>query len=244
MIDYTKSYTGAQKSVDLGLRSYMLKVYNYMAIALTITGFMAYLVASVQPVTALFFVLAPNGVPIAMTGLGTISMFAPLGLVMYFSFGFASHSLEKSKTLFWIYAGLMGISLASIAMQYTGASVARTFFVTAATFGATSIYGYTTQRDLTSFGSFLMMGLFGLIIASIVNIFLQSSAVYLVSSLVGVAIFTGLIAYDTQKIKSLYYSVGGGVFGEKMALNAAFSLYLDVINLFIYLLRFLGTRKE
>jgi len=244
MMDYTKSYTGAQKSVDLGLRSYMLKVYNYMAIALTITGLMAYLVANVSPVTQMFFLVTPSGMIRGMTALGTVAIFAPMFLAFYFSFGLASHSIDKSRTLFWIYAGLMGISIAAISMQYTGESVARTFFVTAATFGATSIYGYTTKRDLTTFSSFLTMGVFGLIIASLVNIFFQSPAIYLATSLLGVAIFIGLIAYDTQKIKSLYYSVGGGLLGEKMAISAAFSLYLDVINLFIYLLRFMGNRKD
>ncbi len=244
MIDYTKSYSSAQKSVDVGLRSYMLKVYNYMTIALVITGLVAYVVANVAPVTSLFFVTSPSGMLLSNTGLGTITMFAPIAVGLYFIMGFGSHSIQKARTLFWIYAVLVGVSMAQVGLIYTGESLAKTFFITAATFGATSIYGYTTSRDLTSFGSFLVMGLLGLIIAGVVNIFMQSAALDFVLSILGVGIFIGLIAWDTQKIKSLYYSVGGGVIGEKMAISAAFNLYLDVINLFVYLLRFLGNRRN
>jgi FtsH-binding integral membrane protein len=158
--------------------------------------------------------------------------------------GFGKMSLETTKVLFWLYAGLTGAALASLGLIYTGESIARTFFICASVFGGMSLYGYTTHRDLTSMGSFLIMGLLGLIVASLVNIFLQSSAIYFATSLIGVAIFMGLIAWDTQKIKSMYFAYGGGELGQKMSIMAAFTLYLDFINLFLYLLRFFGNRKN
>jgi FtsH-binding integral membrane protein len=152
--------------------------------------------------------------------------------------------VSKSKILLWVYAVLTGMSLSMLGFVYSGASIARTFLITSSVFGAMSIYGYTTKKDLTSFGSFLFMGMIGLLIASLVNIFIQSSALYFSTSIIGVLIFTGLIAWNVQRIKSMYFIGGGGEMGKRLAIVGAFSLYLDFINLFLYMLRFLGTRKE
>ena len=172
-----------------------------------------------------------------------VVMLAPLGIVFYMSFGIRKMSAAKAQTTFWIFAGLMGASLASIFLVYTGASITRVFFITAGTFGAMSIYGYTTKRDLTKFGSFLMMGLIGIIIASLVNIFLKSSMMYFIISILGVLIFVGLTAYDTQKIKNMYVSSDSGEVIGKKAVMGALTLYLDFINLFIMLLRLFGQRR-
>jgi FtsH-binding integral membrane protein len=235
MIDYTKTFTVSKnKSFDQGLRNYMLKVYNYMALALLLTGITAIATISFPPLATLMF----------QTGFGTIIMFAPLGIALYFFMGFAKMSLQTAKVLFWVYAALTGMSLAYLGMIYTGESIARTFFICASVFGAMSLYGYNTNKDLTSMGSFLVMGLIGIILASIVNLFLKSSALYFASSLIGVAVFMGLIAWDTQKIKSMYYMAGNDELGQKVSIMAAFNLYLDFINLFLYLIRFLGNRKD
>lgn len=244
MIDYTRTLTAAQKTHDAGLREYLLKVYNYMALALVLTGAVAFATISFPPLTNLLFQISPNGQLLGNTGFGTLVMLAPLGIALYFFMGFGKMSLETTKILFWLYAGLTGAALASLGLIYTGESIARTFFICASVFGGMSLYGYTTNRDLTSMGSFFIMGLLGLIVASLVNIFLQSSAIYFATSLIGVAIFMGLIAWDTQKIKSMYFAYGGGELGQKMSIMAAFTLYLDFINLFLYLLRFFGNRRN
>jgi len=244
MIDYTRTFTAAQKTHDAGLRAYLLKVYNYMALALVLTGAVAYGTISFPPLTNLLFQVSPNGQLLGNTGFGTLVMIAPLGIALYFFMGFGKMSLETTKILFWVYAGLTGASLASLGLVYTGESIARTFFICASVFGGMSLYGYTTNKDLTSMGSFFIMGLLGLIVASLVNIFLQSSAIYFATSLIGIAIFMGLIAWDTQKIKSMYFAYGGGELGQKMSIMAAFVLYLDFINLFLYLLRFFGNRRN
>jgi FtsH-binding integral membrane protein len=168
---------------------------------------------------------------------------APLGIVMYMSFGIRNMSASRAQTMFWIFAFLMGLSLSTIFITYTGASIARVFFITASTFGAMSIYGYTTKRDLTGFGSFLFMGLIGIIIASIVNIFMQSPALYYGISILGVLIFVGLTAYDTQKIKNMYMVYDSAEVAAKKAIMGALTLYLDFINLFIMLLRLFGQRR-
>jgi len=172
-----------------------------------------------------------------------VVMLAPLGIVFYMSFGINKMSAAKAQTVFWVFAALMGLSLSWILLVYTGVSVARVFFITSATFGAMSIYGYTTKRDLTKLGSFLMMGLVGIIIASLVNIFLKSSMMYFVISILGVLIFVGLTAYDTQKIKNMYQSSDTGELMGKKAVMGALTLYLDFINLFIMLLRLFGQRR-
>ncbi|MCX4080420.1 MAG: Bax inhibitor-1/YccA family protein [Rickettsia aeschlimannii] len=236
MIDYTKTLTTASKNktFDEGLRKYMLKVYNYMALALLLTGVAAVTTISVEPIYNLMF----------QTGFGTIIMFAPLGIALYFFMGFGRMNLQTTQILFWVYAGLIGMSLAYLALIYTGASIARTFFICSSVFGAMSLYGYSTSRDLTSMGSFFAMGLIGLIIASLVNLFLKSSALSFATSLIGIVIFMGLIAWDTQKIKSMYYTAGNDEVGQKLSIMAAFTLYLDFINLFLYLMRFLGNRRD
>ncbi len=244
MANYAKSFTASAKGYDEGLRAYMLKIYNYMASALVITGVFAYATLSFEPLTNLMFQISPSGMFMGSTGFGTLMMFAPLGIAMYFFMGFGTMKLETARTLFWIYSAVIGMSLSSLSFMYTGESIARTFFICAAVFGATSIYGYTTKKDLTSMGSFMIMGLWGLIIVSLVNMFLASPAIYWATSLIGVVIFIGLIAWDTQKLKSIYYASGGGEFAQKMAVVGAFNLYMDFINLFLYLLRFVGNRRD
>jgi uncharacterized protein len=228
---------------DEGLRAYMLGVYNYMASALALTGLVAYVTANTPALLNLFYATNAEG-QMGFTLLGWVMVFAPLVLVMIFTFKINSMSYGAAKALFWAFAVAMGLSLANIFLLYTGASIARTFFITAATFGAMSLYGYTTKRDLTGWGSFLIMGLLGLIIASIVNIFLQSTALHWTISVVGVGLFVGLTAYDTQRIKATYYAVAGNAeMMAKSALMGALNLYMDFINLFIMLLRFFGERR-
>ena len=232
--------------IDEGLRAYMLKVYNYMASGILITGFVSLILFKMSVVTNV------DGSIAGLTNLGNalynsalmwVVMLAPLGVVFYMSFGIKKMSASKAQTTFWIFAALMGASLSSIFLIYTGASITRVFFITAGTFGAMSIYGYTTKRDLTKLGSFLMMGLFGIIIASIVNMFMKSSMMYYVISILGVLIFVGLTAYDTQKIKNMYLVSDSGEILGKKAVMGALTLYLDFINLFIMLLRLFGQRR-
>ena len=224
-MEINKSKTTIQSSlsdaiIDQGLRSYMLKVYNYMASGVLLTGFIALLLFKMAVVSG------PNGEIIGLTSLGNtiynsgfawVLMLAPLGVVFYMSFGIAKMSTAKAQTVFWIFAGLMGASLSSIFLAYTGTSITRVFFITSGTFGAMSIYGYTTKKDLTKLGSFLFMGLIGIIIASLVNLFLKSSMMYFVISIIGVLVFVGLTAYDTQKIKNMYLaSDSGEMIGKKL----------------------------
>ena len=228
-------------AIDAGLRAYMLRVYNYMLLGLALTGGTAYLTAT-TPLGAAFYNIQ-NGYIVGMSPLGWIALFAPLAMVFFLGFRIAHMSLAAAQTTFWVYAGLMGISLTPILFMYTGASVAQVFFITAATFGAMSLYGYTTGRDLSSFGSFLFMGLIGLLIASLVNMFLQSSMMQWVISVIGVLIFTGLTAYDTQRIKESYYVGDDGTLAGKKAVMGALSLYLDFVNLFLMLIRLMGDRR-
>lgn len=244
MIDYTKVFAGARTSYDEGLRSYMLKIYNYMALALVITGIAAFATLNFEPLTRLMFQVTNNGAIAGVSGFGKLLMFAPLAMSIFFAMGINRMSTDSAKVFLWIYAGVLGMSLSSIGLIYTSESIARTFFICAATFGATSIYGYTTKKDLTSMGSFMLMGLMGIVIASVVNMFIGSSAVNFATSLLGIVIFTGLIAWDTQKLKAIYYTSGGGEMGQKMAVVGAFNLYLDFINLFLSMLRFFGNRRD
>ena len=250
-MEYNKQNTEVRSSVvdhviDQGLRSYMLKVYNYMASGVFLTGIVALILFKLSVVSG------PNGEIMGLTNIGNaiynsalmwVLMLAPLGIVFYMSFGIRKMSASKAQTTFWVFAALMGASLASIFLVYTGASITRVFFITAGTFGAMSIYGYTTKRDLTKLGSFLMMGLIGIIIASIVNIFMKSSMMYFVISIIGVLIFVGLTAYDTQKIKNMYLASDDSEISGKKAVMGALTLYLDFINLFIMLLRLFGQRR-
>ncbi len=250
-MEFNKQTSTTQSSVssaiiDQGLRSYMLKVYNYMASGVLLTGVVALVLFQLAVITG------PGGEIIGLTNLGNaiynsalmwVLMLAPLGVVLYMSFGIKNMSSSKAQTTFWIFASLMGASLSSIFLVYTGTSITRVFFITAGTFGAMSIYGYTTKRDLTKLGSFLMMGLIGIIIASIVNIFLKSSMMYFVISIIGVLVFVGLTAYDTQKIKNMYLASDNNEMIGKKAVMGALTLYLDFINLFIMLLRLFGQRR-
>ncbi len=226
--------TTAREVVDQGLRSYMLKIYNYMALGLAITGLTAMMVSSSPQLMAALF-----GTPLMW-----VVMFAPLGVALFLQFRLAHLSAGTAQTMFWIYAGLMGVSLSSIFIMYTGTSIARVFFITAATFSGMSLYGYTTKRDLSSFGSFLFMGLIGVILASVVNIFVKSSMMQFIVSILSVIIFTGLTAYDTQRLKELYYSGDTYEVGIKKAILGALMLYLDFINLFLSLMRLIGDRRE
>jgi FtsH-binding integral membrane protein len=230
-------------AVDAGLRAHMLRVYNYMVGALALTGVVAYGVANTPALLNLFYQVNANGA-LSPTILGWVVMLAPIGLVLLLSFRIMQMSQAAAQATFWGYAALVGASLASILIAYTGASVAMTFFVTAGTFGAMSLWGYTTKRDLTGFGSFLFMGLIGIILASLANFFFKSPVMDFVISVLGVLIFTGLTAWDTQKIKNTYYAVGGDTaVAGKAAIMGALALYLDFLNIFLFLLRFMGNRR-
>ncbi len=219
---------------DAGLRSYMLSVYNYMASGVLLTGLVALLFARSGMAAQLFL---NGGI------LKWVVMLGPIGLVMWLSFGINRLSEGSAKAIYWTYAVLMGLSLATIFLVYTGASIATTFFASAAAFGGLSLYGYTTKKDLSGFGTFLIMGVVGLIVASVINIFMQSNAMNFVISLLGVLLFAGLTAYDTQKIKSMYFVSGGTDYVGKTVVMGALTLYLDFINLFMFLLRFMGDRR-
>lgn len=234
----TRSSTG----YDKGLKQYFLKIYSLMSGALIITAISAFSVLAIPTLTAMMYQVTPYGQIIGMTGIGWLISFTPLGIALFFAFGMHKIEAQTAQMLFWVYAMLMGMSLSSLGLIYTGASLVKTFFVCAATFGGMSIYGYTTKKDLTSMGSFLYMGLMGLIIASLVNLFMQSPAMEFALSFIGVIIFTGLIAYDTQKLKNLYFN--GADNSGKVGIIGALTLYLDFINLFIYLLRFMGQRRD
>ena len=235
-----QTFAQAKTIVDEGLRSYMLKVYNFMAGGLAVTGLAAWIVANTS-LRDIFFNITPQGID--LSGFGWLALLAPL--VMVFAFGWVVNSgtSKQVQLLFWSYAAVMGIGLTPVFWIYTGSSLVRVFLITAGTFGALSIYGYTTKRDLSGMGSFLYMGLFGLIIATIVNIFLKSSGLDWALSFIGVAIFSGLTAFDSQKIRLLYNATDHDEIVSKKALSGALSLYLDFINLFLYLLRFMGDRR-
>ena len=238
--------SASEAIIDQGLRAYMLKVYNYMGSGVLLTGVIALMFFKMAVVTSdggEIIGLTNFGNSIYNSGLKWVIMLAPLAVVFYMSFGIAKMSAAKAQTTFWVFAALMGASLSSIFLMYTGASITRVFFITAGTFGAMSIYGYTTKKDLTKLGSFLMMGLFGIIIASVVNIFMKSTMMYFVISILGVLIFVGLTAYDTQKIKNMYMASDSGELMGKKAVMGALTLYLDFINLFIMLLRLFGQRR-
>jgi FtsH-binding integral membrane protein len=224
---------GARVDIDVGLRDYMLRIYNYMASGLALTGIVAYFFAS----SGLYRELA-------QTPLIYVVILAPFGFVLALSYGINRMQASTAQALFWLFSGVMGLSLASIFLVYTGASIARVFFITAGTFAAMSIYGYTTQRDLSGMGSFLMMGLIGIIIASVVNMFLASSALQFAISVIGVVVFVGLTAWDTQRIKEMYWEGDTAVIAGKKAIMGALSLYLDFINLFMILMQLMGNRRD
>ena len=220
--------------VDEGLRRHMLRVYNYMGLGLVVTGLVAYAVGTTP---ALY-------VPIFSTPLKWVVMLAPLAFVLFFSFRMQSMSAAGAQGMFWAFCAVMGLSMASIFLVFTGTSIARTFFIASAMFGTTSLYGYTTKRDLSQFGSFLIMGLIGVLIASLVNIFLASSMLQFVVSIVGILVFVGLTAWDTQSIKERYAENFDAQSQQKLAVFGAFSLYLNFINIFQLLLNFTGQRED
>ena len=219
-------------SLDAGLRAYMLSIYNYMAVGLGLTGVVAYLAVA----TGFYQRIA--GTPLIY-----VVMLAPIAAVLFLTFRIDRMSFGPAQAVFWGYAAVMGLSLAGILLVYTGTSVARVFFISAGTFATMSAYGYSTKRDLSRFGSFLMMGVIGIVLASLVNIFLASGALQFAISVVGVLLFTGLTAYDTQRIKEVYTSGAAGGDLAKTALMGALTLYLDFINLFVMLLQLTGDRR-
>jgi uncharacterized protein len=231
-----------QAAFDVGLRAHMVRVYNYMASGLALSGIVAFAVFNFGEVASLFFQVE-RGYVVGMNMLGWVAIFAPLGLLLMVSFRAQSMSVGAVQAVYWAVTALMGVSLSLLLFRYTGASVARTFFVTAAAFGALSLYGYTTKRDLTAMGKFLFMGLIGLILAGLVNMIWPSGTMSFIISAAGVLIFSGLIAYDTQKIKEQYAGAWGTDTAEKVAIFGALSLYLDFVNLFQFLMMFLGQRR-
>ena len=242
----------AVSAIDEGLRAHMLRVYNYMAIGLGITGVLAYLTYTLATTTDPSQAVATMGNGVLLTSLGAtiyggifmwVLILAPLAMVFFLSFRINSLSVGTAQAMFWLYAALLGVSLSSIFVVYTAQSITQVFFISAATFGAMSLYGYTTKRDLTQFGSFLIMGLIGVIIAMVVNIFLQSSALGFAISVIGVLIFVGLTAYDTQKIKTMYSANDDGTVSGRKAIMGALALYLDFLNIFLFMLQLFGDRR-
>ena len=221
---------------DVGLRSYMLSVYNYMASGVLLTGIVALLFAPY----AAQVLMSPNG---GMSALGWIVTLSPLAIVFAMSFGANRMQTGTLQMLFWAFAALMGLSMSTLFLAFTGVSIAQTFFATAAAFLGLSLYGYTTKRDLSVFGTFLIMGVVGILVAMLINMFLQSSAMALAISAIGVLLFAGLTAYDTQRIKSMYLYVQGTEMAGKTVILGALTLYLDFINMFQFLLAFMGDRR-
>jgi FtsH-binding integral membrane protein len=227
---------------DAGLRSYMLSVYNYMASGVLLTGIVAMLFANSSLINLIATV---NGAgQVQPTGLFYIALFAPLAIVFALSFGINRISATTAQALFWAYAALIGVQMSSLFLVYTGVSIAQTFFATAAAFLGLSLWGYTTKRDLSGIGTFLIMGVVGIFVALLINMFLHSPGLNLTISAIGVLVFAGLTVYDSQKIKSIYFVVAGN--GEAMAKSAvigALNLYLDFLNMFLFMLRFMGNRR-
>lgn len=249
MSDYNRGYARtvpadrADMSVDAGLRSFMLGVYNKVALGLLLSAGLAFLTGSFPPVRDLMFSVAANG-RVGYTPLGMIVAFAPLAVMLFGAFAMRNPTPRSAGILYWTIVSLIGAGLGVLTFVYTGASIFSTFLITAAAFGGLSLFGYTTKKDLTGFGSFLIIGLFGLIIASLVNIFLQNSAMNFIISVLGVFIFAGLIAYDTQRLKMSYYEMGGDQGAMSVATNyGALSLYINFINLFQFLLSIFGDRR-
>ena len=226
---------------DLDLRNYMLGIYNYMASGLALTGIVAWLIANTALINVFFSY--SNGY-VAPNMLVWISMFGSVGMVFYMSWRINTMSFSTLQTVFWTYAVLNGVWLSSIFMTYTSVSIVRVFFITASSFAALSMYGYTTKRNLDAWSSFLYMGLFGIIIGSLVNIFLQSSAMHWIMSVVGVLVFAGLTAYDTQKVRDMYFAGDSSEVAGKKSIMGALTLYLDFINMFIMLLQLFGQQSN
>ena len=247
---YSRSATAqtADMAVDAGLRAFMLGVYNKVALGLILSAALAFVTSSVSPISEMMFrtVVTPDGVQhfAGATGLGMIVAFSPLAVLLFSGFSLRNPTPAGTTMLYWTIVSLIGASLGWVVLAYTGASIALTFLITAASFGALSLVGYTTKKDLTGFGSFLIMGVFGLMIAMVVNMFLRSPAIYFIVNALGVLIFAGLIAYDTQRLKMTYYRLGGDQAALGVATNyGALTLYINFINLFQFLLSFMGGRR-
>ena len=237
---------GQAAAIDAGLRAYMIRVYNYMAAGVALTGVVAWFTYSQAVITnaaGKITGLTPFGQAIFSGPLTIVLFLGTLGIVFFMSFRINKLQASTALALFMFYAGLLGLMLSSVFLAYTGASITRTFFISAASFGALSLYGYSTQRDLSPIGSFLVMGLFGLILAMLVNMFLKSTGLDFAISAIGVLIFAGLTAWDTQRIKEMYDVSDDGTVAGRKAVMGALTLYLDFINLFLFLLRFMGDRR-
>jgi uncharacterized protein len=256
MSDFDRNYSALRggaaaraDTIDAGLRAHMIRVYNYMAGGVALTGIASWLTfqaaggEAIRAVGGQIVGLTPFGHALFGTPLMWLLFLAPLGLVFFLSFRISSLEASTARTLFFVYAGLLGISLATIFMAYTASSITRVFFISAASFGALSLWGYTTQRDLSAMGSFLIMGVFGIVIAMVVNMFLRSTGLDWAISIMGVGIFAGLTAFDTQKIKELYSAYDDGTVAGRKAVMGALTLYLDFINMFLFLLRLMGDRR-
>ncbi len=249
MSDFNRGFTSipagrADMAVDAGLRAFMLGVYNKVALGLVVSAALAYVTGSVPAVRDLMFTVTPDGRFGGYTILGLIVSFSPLVLLLGSRFIMKTQTASGTSALYWAVVACIGASLGVNVLVYTGASIATTFLVTAAAFGALSLAGYTTKKDLTGFGSFLIIGVVGLFIASVVNIFLHSAPMAFIVNVLGVLIFAGLIAYDTQRLKMTYYQMGGDRTSLAVATNyGALSLYIDFINLFQFLMNFLGSRR-
>jgi FtsH-binding integral membrane protein len=247
MSDFNRGYARpiagrADMAIDAGLRAFMLGVYNKVALGLVLSGALAW-ATSHAPVVNYLYMRTLDG-RMGMTPVGTMLMWAPLVVILGSSFIMRNVTPRSSGVLYWVMVSLIGASMGWILLAFTGASVAQTFFVTAAAFGGLSLYGYTTKKDLSGFGSFLIMGMIGLVLASVVNMFLHSGVLTFVVSALGVLIFSGLIAFNTQRLKMTYYQIGGDAAGMAVATNyGALNLYLDFINLFQFLLMFMGNRR-
>jgi len=248
MSDFNRGFTSipagrADMAVDAGLRSFMLGVYNKVALGLVLSAALAYVTSAVEPVRDALFVISGNRL-VGITPLGMAVQWSPLIAVLIGMFAMRNPSPRSAGLFYWLIVALIGAGLGAIGLIYTGGSIASTFLVTAAAFGALSLAGYTTKKDLTAFGSFLIVGLVGLIIAGVVNWFLHSEMMYFIISVLGVFIFAGLIAYDTQRLKMTYYQLGGNQAALGVATSyGALNLYLDFINLFLFLLRIFGSRR-
>jgi uncharacterized protein len=256
MSDFDRNYstvrggaTDRAVAIDAGLRAHMIRVYNYMASGVALTGVLAWITFqaaggdAIRTAAGQIVGLTPFGHAVFGTPLQWVLILAPLGLVMFLSFRINTLQPATARALFFVYAGLLGVSLATIFMAYTTTSITRVFFISAASFGALSLWGYTTQRDLTGMGSFLIMGVFGILIAMVVNMFLKSSGLDWAISILGVGIFAGLTAFDTQKIKEFYDVHDDGTIAGRKAVMGALALYLDFINMFLFLLRLMGDRR-
>jgi FtsH-binding integral membrane protein len=243
-----RSATAASAVLDAGLRAYMLRVYNWMCSGLLLTGIVAFVIANTSAIDVFYPVVqTPAGPARTASGLAMLSIFAPLAFVLVLSFGINKLSRTAAQTIYWLFCAAMGLSLTNIFLEYTGTDIARVFFISAGTFAATSLYGYVTRTDLSRFAGFLMMGLFGIIIASLVNMFFQSTQLQFLVSVVGVLVFVGLTAWDTQRIKTTYiqYAYAEGTeLAAKRSVYDALALYLNFINLFLLMLQLFGNSNR